>query len=67
MNFSNDYFEDEVRDGFYVASVIKRIWAAQLEVLEDIDYGLVEDMLTERGNDEHQYPYKATQDDFDKF
>ena len=37
MNFSNDYFEDEVRDGFYVASVIKRIWAAQLEVLEDID------------------------------
>lgn len=38
-----------------------------VEELEDIDYGLVEDMLTERGNDKHQYPYKATQDDFDKF
>ena len=37
MNFPDSYFEDEVRDGFYVASVIKRIWAAQLEVLEDID------------------------------
>lgn len=38
-----------------------------VEELEDIDYGLVEDMLTERGNDEYNYPYKATQDDFDKF
>jgi len=38
-----------------------------VEELEDIDYGLVEDMLTERGNDEYNYPYKATQDDFNKF
>ena len=35
--------------------------------LESIDYGLVIDMLTEQGNDEYKYPYKATQKDFDKF
>lgn len=37
MEFSYTYFEDEVRDGFYVSSKMKRAWAAQLEVLEDID------------------------------
>ena len=37
MNFPDSYYEDEVRDGFYVSSLIKRSWAAQLEVLEDID------------------------------
>lgn len=35
--------------------------------LEQIDYGLVMDMLIEQANDEHKYPYKATQEDFDKF
>lgn len=35
--------------------------------LEQIDYGLVVDMMTEKGNDEHEYPIKATQQDFDKF
>ena len=35
--------------------------------LEQIDFGLVADMLTERGNDEYDYPDKATQKDFDKF
>ena len=37
MEFPRSYFEDEVRDGFYVHSLMKRAWAAQLEVLEDID------------------------------
>lgn len=37
MYFPESYFEDEVRDGFYVPSMMKRAWAAQLEVLEDID------------------------------
>ena len=37
MRFSNSYFEDEVRDGFYVPGMVKRAWAAQLEVLEDVD------------------------------
>lgn len=35
--------------------------------LENMDYGLVEDMLTEKGNDEYKYPYKATQEDFNNF
>lgn len=37
MQFPKSFFEDEVRDGFYVSSMIKRAWAAQLEILEDID------------------------------
>lgn len=37
MKFSNNYFEDEVRDGFFVPSEIKRAWAAELEVLSEID------------------------------
>lgn len=37
MQFSNSYFEDEVRDGFYVDSMMKRAWAAQLEILNDVD------------------------------
>lgn len=37
MNFPDSYFEDEVRDGFYVPSLMKRAWAAQMEVLEVIE------------------------------
>lgn len=37
MWFPNSYFEDEIRDGFYVPAMMKRAWAAQLEVLHDID------------------------------
>lgn len=37
MQFPGSYFEDEVRDGFYVPGMMKRAWAAQLEILEDID------------------------------
>lgn len=36
MRFSDSYFEDEVRDGFYVPAIMKRAWAAQVEVLEQI-------------------------------
>lgn len=36
MEFTDSYFEDEVRDGFYVPSLMKRAWAAQLEVLDGI-------------------------------
>jgi len=35
--------------------------------LEQIDIGIVQDMLTEKGNDEYNYPYKASQKDFDNF
>ena len=37
MIFKDSYFEDEVRDGFFVPSEIKRAWAAELEVLSEID------------------------------
>lgn len=36
MKIPDQYFEDEVREGFYVPGMIKRAWAAQLEILEDI-------------------------------
>lgn len=37
MEFADSYFEDEVREGFYVPSIMKKAWAAQLEVLNSID------------------------------
>lgn len=37
MQFPHTYFEDEVREGFYVSGIVKRAWAAQLEVLEEVD------------------------------
>ena len=37
MKFSEEFFEDEVRDGFYVPGIMKRLWAASLEVLELVD------------------------------
>ncbi len=36
MQFLDSFFEDEVRDGFYVPAIIKRGWAAQMELLEEI-------------------------------
>ena len=38
-----------------------------IDDLENIDFGLVADMLTEKDNDNYNYPYKASQEDFDKF
>ncbi|WP_027216555.1 LicD family protein [Butyrivibrio fibrisolvens] len=35
--FPKEYFFDEVRDGFYISEMMKRYWAAQLEVLKVID------------------------------
>lgn len=37
MKFDNSFYEDEVRDGFYVPAMIKRAWAAELEVLSEVD------------------------------
>ena len=37
MRISKDYYEAEVRDGFYVPSEMKRCWAATVGVLEVID------------------------------
>lgn len=36
MQFPDSFFEDEVRNGFYVPALMKRSWAAQMEVLSDI-------------------------------
>ncbi|MCR5595685.1 MAG: LicD family protein [Lachnospiraceae bacterium] len=36
MRFKEDFFEGEVREGFYVRPIMKRCWAAELEVLEEI-------------------------------
>lgn len=37
MNFDEAYFEGEEREGFYIEPMMKRAWAAQLEVLKQID------------------------------
>ncbi len=37
MDFLHTFFEDEVREGFYISGIIKRNWAAQMEVLSEID------------------------------
>ena len=36
MNLPHSYFEDEIRDGFYISGQMKRAWGASLEVLEVI-------------------------------
>lgn len=37
MEFAESYFEGEEREGFFVESMMKRVWAAQMEVLQEID------------------------------
>ena len=37
MEFAKDYFEDEVRNGFYIPGIMKRCWAASIEVMGEID------------------------------
>jgi len=36
MEFSPEFFYGEERDGFYVQPLMKRAWAAQIEVMEEI-------------------------------
>lgn len=38
-----------------------------MQDLDDLDMGMVLDMLTERSNDSEEYPKIATQEDFDRF
>lgn len=37
------------------------------DALADMTVGMVYDMLTEKGNDQLNYPYMATQDDIEAF
>ena len=39
----------------------------RLDDLDDIDYGLAMDIITEAGNDNYKYKEVATQADFDAF
>ena len=36
--FQESYFQDEIREGFKIDGIMKRAWAAQIEVLEIIDH-----------------------------
>lgn len=38
-----------------------------IDDLENMDFGLVSDMMTEKDNDNYDYPYKASQEDFNRF
>lgn len=37
MNIPDKFLEGEIRDGFYVENMMKKAWAAQLEVLNEVD------------------------------
>lgn len=36
MEFPKDYFLGEERDGFYITSMMKKAWAASIEVMEEV-------------------------------
>lgn len=38
MIFGDNFFKEEVREGFYISGQMKRYWAAQLEILSDIAF-----------------------------
>ena len=37
MIFPHSFFEDEIRCDFLIPSMVKRTWAAQMEILADLD------------------------------
>jgi lipopolysaccharide cholinephosphotransferase len=37
MNIPKGYLDGEIRDGFYVESMMKKAWAAEIEVLNEVD------------------------------
>lgn len=37
LEFPIEFFDDEIRDGFYVPSIMKHCWAGQMEVLNQVD------------------------------
>ncbi len=36
MQYTRDYFQDEVREGFYIPAMTKCSWAAQMDILERV-------------------------------
>lgn len=49
LHFSKDFFQDEIREDFFVPELMKRAWAAELEVLQ-----VVADIC-----EQHNIPYFA--------
>lgn len=46
LEIEDSYYEDEVREGFFIPSIMKKAWAANLKVLSEVDricekYGIV--------------------------
>ena len=37
ISFPDSFFREEVRNGFYITTMMKRYWAGQLQMLSDID------------------------------
>lgn len=37
------------------------------ELMDEMSVGFIMDMLAEKANDSYSYPFKASQDDFDRF
>ena len=37
MRLEREFFYDEVRDGFYIPGIIKRLWGAELTILSEVD------------------------------
>lgn len=37
MDFADEYFQAEERNGFHIKPIMKRVWAAQMEILSEID------------------------------
>ena len=37
MNIPHEFYEDEIRCDFLITSMVKRTWAAQMEILADLD------------------------------
>ena len=52
-----------------VAVYLLRIFqmGIRLSELEELDEGIILDMITEMGNDDYDYPALATQEDFRSF
>ena len=36
MKFTNDYFKDEIREGFYIPGMVKKSWATQIDVMQAV-------------------------------
>ena len=37
IELAKEFFYDEVRDGFYIPGIVKRLWGAGLRILSEID------------------------------